>query len=222
MSDEANVFGDSDPYAYIKELEQQGQEQHQQAMEQSAANPSFYNSIADQNLVQWQLDLKEDMDRIYHLLKGSELVKNEDGDMVYIDPKDEKLSIFNNLGVKLIMNILSFYLNRNTLLSNYDLDTINWKVLDFGRRLNNLIYCKYQEMGLNTPEKMKLYPMIVQEIIDTIHSAYLRALKGGERESLRKAMHITESMTPLSSRRPEAIPHNKQRLSMNPRTWFQR
>ena len=48
------------------------------------------------------------------------------------------------------MNIMSFYLNRNTILSNYDETTINWKVYDFGYELVDLIFTRYEDMMFTT------------------------------------------------------------------------
>jgi hypothetical protein len=46
---------------------------------------------------------------------------------------------------------------------------------------------------LELAEKEKSYPSVVQAIIDEVHSAYLRALNGGERESLRTARTVTQT-----------------------------
>jgi hypothetical protein len=42
-------------------------------------------------------------------------------------------------------------------------------------------------------EKRKNYPMLIREIVDIIHSAYKRALEGGERRSLREARSVTQT-----------------------------
>ena len=152
----------------------------------------FGNNPSEDNLIRWQLDLREDLDRLYHLLKGHQMKEDDNGNMIYVEPAMDSLKPFNEFGVQLLMNIMSFYLNRNTLLSNYDEKTINWKVLDFSRQVSDLILCRYMEMGMDTPEKMKMYPMIVNELVDTTHSAYLRALDGGERDSLRTARTINQ------------------------------
>ena len=35
--------------------------------------------------------------------------------------------------------------------------------------------------------------MIIRELVDAVHSSFLRALNGGERDSLRQARQITQS-----------------------------
>ena len=104
-------------------------------------------------------------------------------------------SILNDFGVSEIMRILSNYINRNTILSNYYEDTIKEKLYDLGNDLSDLIYLKYERMGLKDIEKRKLYAIIVREMVDIVHSAYLRALNGGERESLREARQVSQNET---------------------------
>lgn len=175
--------------------QQESRDQAYTDMEYSQAMNQMANAnLPEDNLIRWQLDIKEDLDRIYHLLKGQRVEIDKDtGEPKYVDPADPNLIPFNDFGVQLIMNIMSFYLNRNTLLSNYDEQTINDKMKDFSEEIIDLLFLRYEEMGMDTPEKMKLYPLIVRELVDTVHSAYLRALKGGERESLRTARTVTQT-----------------------------
>ena len=91
------------------------------------------------------------------------------------------------------MKILSFYINRNTILSDFEQDEINYKVLDAGKRLNNFLFMRYDELGLDSEDKRKHYEIIVGEIVDIIHSSYKRALLGGERRSLREMIQVSQS-----------------------------
>lgn len=203
---------------YVKELETAYQEEKNRNIQLTQSNMSMYASPTEDNLIRWQLDLREDMDRIYHLLKGHQIKEDKDGEVIYTDPKDDAMKPFNQFGVNLIMNIMSFYLNRNTLLSFYDQETINWKIKDFGDEIADLIHNRYEEMGMDTSEKIKLYPIIVRELVDTVHSAYLRALKGGERESLRTARTVTQSEPIGGLNLPRTMPRKKFSL-FKPGTW---
>jgi hypothetical protein len=110
------------------------------------------------NLIKWQLELDSILERVEHILRGDK-PQMKNGNMLWIMPTKDQEMIFNDYGVSEIMRILTMYLNRNTILSNYDEDTINWKVFDFGNEISDLIFLKYEEMGLNTLEKRKRYPM---------------------------------------------------------------
>ena len=124
------------------------------------AQMSLFGNPTDENLIKWQLDLREDLDRIYHLLKGHQIKEDEKGNITYLDPDDANLKPFNEFGVQMIMNIMSYYLNRNTILSNYSEETINWKVRDFGERFVDLLHNRYEDMMMTTDFKTefeKLY-----------------------------------------------------------------
>jgi len=203
---------------YYKQMEEEltaERDRSRQLGQGMQSQMNMFNSEEQDNLIRWQLDLKEDLDRIYHLLRGDQVGEDKDGNIIYISPKDDNLKPFSESGVQLIMNVMAFYLNRNTILSNYSEQTIDWKILDFGNELADLIFNKYEEMGMNTPQKRKMYPMIVKELVDTIHSAYLRAYHGGERESLRTARTVTQS-EPLS----RGGVGFQQPMNMKKRSWY--
>jgi len=232
------------------------QQSYIEAMQEQQEDPRQYASNTlvaggdDQNLVQWQLELDSILERIEHMLRGDK-PKFVNGSLIFSPPKSNEERIFTEFGIGEIMRILSMYLNRNTILSNYDEDTINWKVYDFGKEVSDQIYLKYEVMFATmtmedcfqkifdtdahlikisekkwiyekeqpdgsksliqlTPEelalvlkefrtqkleKRKLYPMIVRQLVDIVHSAYLRALNGGERLSLHEARSVHQNET---------------------------
>lgn len=182
---------------------------------------SMFGAGDNDNLIKWQLDLNEDLERVDHLLRGHVLKHNKEGDLVWQDAPNDKLRPFNEFGVDMLMKIISFYLNRNTILSNYSEEMINWKIKDLGDEIADLIFMEYDSMGMNTHEKKKQYPIIVRELIDTVHSAYLRALGGGERESLRTARHVSQSESPMMqmANQPMSISQSKRSV-FRPSTWM--
>lgn len=180
-----------------------------------ASNSEFSTSYND-NLIQWQLEMDSICERIEHNLRGDK-IKFVEGSIVWVKPENEDEEILNEKGVREIMRIVTIYLNRNTILSNYDEETIDEKMYDLGNEVADLIYLKYEQFGLNTLEKRKLYPMLVRQIIDPIHSAYLRALNGGERESLRESRHVTQNQ-PIGMEMQQQVP--KERGILNPMRWI--
>ncbi len=183
----------------------------------SLGQTSMFSQQSETNLIQWQLDLNEELERVEHLLKGDVIKRKENGDEYWAQNENDNHKPFNDHGVQLLMGIITFYLNRNTILANYDEETINWKVKDLGDEIADLIFLKHEEMGMNTLEKKKLYPIMVRQLVDTIHSAYLRALHGGERESLRTARYVTQSDSVQGDR---VLPTPQKKFSMfRPTTW---
>jgi len=217
--------------------------------ENTMSQMSSFPPTKEPNIVEYQLDLKEELDRIHHLISGHVLTRDNDNNEVWHEPLDDRLKIFSEYGVKQIMNIISFYINRNTLLSNYDAETIMWKVRDFGIELADLIYTRYEVFfAYPTPEelfekhytqaklqgitdyelylkcikwsndelrqKIRHFPMIVLSLVDTVHSTYLRALNGEERETLRKIIHVSQN----TSTQGNQTQQNKFSM-LKPSTW---
>lgn len=206
---------------YIQKLEtayEQEKTQRENYEVQMGKQSSMYGDNQDTNLIQWQLELDNILERIDHLLRGHTLEFDKDGNLLWQEPKDENQVIMNEYGVQEILRILSLYLNRNTILSNYSEETISDKVYDFAMEVSDLLYMKYEDFGLVTESKRKLYPIIIRMLVDVIHSAYLRAYNGGERQSLREARHVSENLSPQSQ-----MPFQQSRTStfnvFKPKTW---
>lgn len=196
---------------------------------------SGFSPNRDQNIIQARLDPKEILDRIYHLLSSHKL-EVVDKKEKWVNPKDDRSKIFTDYGVEQIMNVLSFYINPYTILSNYDEVTIIWKMKDLGIELSDFIFNRCEHFFYYpTPEelfdkywpiynsnsfeqiteeelynkcvqwsmqelqsKFRHFPIIVTAILDLVHSTYLRALNGKERESLSKIIHVNENtQTPM-------------------------
>ncbi len=160
-----------------------------------AASSIYGTQAQDSNLIMWQLELDNILERIEHLLKG-DIIKVVGEDTIYETPKDKSLIILNDYGVQLIMNVTSFYLNRNTILSTYDDNRIKDILYDLGNELADVVYINYEKMGMDTIEKRSRHEILILNILHTIESAYNRALGGGERDSLRSARVVTESLAP--------------------------
>ena len=180
----------------IEDLRQQGysDEQIGQAIEEVESEPqmdldpqamsktSSFITQKDENLIRWQLELNDILERAEHILRG-DVPKYVNGTLIWVDNPFPDQNPLSEWGVQEVMKILAMYINRNTILSDYNNDEINWKVYDFGRRLNNLFFMRYDELGMDNEQKRKNYEILVGEMVDLVHSAYKRALHGGERRS---------------------------------------
>lgn len=253
------------------ELEK-SQIQAHQAYKQMDQVSSYMTDPEKDNLIKWQLDLEKDKEKVYHLLQGHKLEYDEKQNLIWKEPKDIKHKPITGYGVDQLMNIIEFYLSRNTLLSYYELEMIDWKMKDLGDEIADKIFMEYEhifykptimelwkrdkdkieklkEIYRKEPEKLKSlytllkkryeiesneifkknikqYPMICRQLIDTIHSAYLRALDGGERESLRTARHVTQTdtgyPTPFYPGVGGGAPGQKPFSLMKPSTWVRK
>lgn len=182
---------------------------------------TMFNKEQDANLVKWQLDIGEELERIEHLLRKQVPKYDEDGNKYFEDPKEED-QLFNNEGVNEVLGILTNYINKNIILSNFDEDEVKVRVKQFSRTFSNFIFLNYQKFGMNTPDKIKHYPMVVIAIVDLVESAYHRALNGGERTSLRTARTVHQTESPMGGYGfPGAPMQTQNKFSLlRPTTWF--
>ena len=179
---------------YVNQLENElnavrGQNQQFQNVQAS----TMFQSEENDNLVKWQLDINEELERIEHLLRGNIPKRDSNGNEYWEEPKDDRDKLFNEKGVREILKVLKWYLNKNIILSNFDEDDINLRVKQFANVFSDFIFNNYEDFGLDTPEKMKHYPLVIINITNTVEASYFRALHGGERNSLRTARTVTQS-----------------------------
>ena len=188
--------GDLMPEVFYPELQDEYNSSQIRDDPRNQSSNSYTSSNYDDNLIKWQLELDSILERIEHMLRGDKPTYRN-GNILWMPPKNENERIMNEYGIAEIMRVLLNYVNRNTVLSNYREEVINTKMLDLGTDLTDLVFLKYDDFGLDTLQKRKLYPIIIRELVDICHSAYLRALHGGERESLREARQVTQMEHPM-------------------------
>jgi len=107
---------------------------------------------AEQNLAEAQLDVNETLVKIHHLLRQDVLKPNPDknGKLEWIEIKDSKKRVLTEEGVDKIMQVMQSYINKETLLSNFDEKMIMRRMLEFSLAFSGLIFMKY-EIYFSTP-----------------------------------------------------------------------
>jgi hypothetical protein len=100
----------------------------------------------EKSTIQEQLDLSNELDTIEYLARGYVLSKDEDGNRIWVPPKDEDMVILTEYGIQTIMEPLYYYGNKNILLSNYDDKTILQKMEDFASDLADDIFMNYEKV----------------------------------------------------------------------------
>jgi len=161
--------------AFVERLQQENIDLGTKALASQSSQRSAQLSMFENNqrdIVSQQLDLNSELERIEHILRGHLLKRLQDGNEIWVEPTKKVLVKFtddktgeqkvqevevvdtdrkplNEYGVQLIMGFVISYINKNTLLSNYDETTINSKMNKLGNELNDLLYMKYDEIVLN-------------------------------------------------------------------------
>jgi len=195
----AKGFSDQEINKALQELDtEEMQKSYDQTQQSKTLDPrknsqhSAFTTRQDQDIVKYQLELNDILERAEHILRG-DVPKFKSGHLIWEETKNPEDNTLNEKGIQELMKNLAMYINRNTILADYGDEEINLKVYDFGKALNRLIFMKAEEFGINTEEKRKNYPMLVLQIKDMVHSAYARAKDGGERRSLREMIQIQQS-----------------------------
>lgn len=200
-----------------------GMNQHGFYPENPYSAPTFFKNEEQDNLIRWQLDIHEELERIEHLLR-KHIPKTDKKGRVYFQAPEEKDQLFNETGINEILNLLAWYLNKNILLSNFKEEEIKIRCLQFHTQLTDFIFNNYQKFGLDNQEKIKHYPMVVMNITNTVEAAYNRALNGGERNSLRTARSVIQNdnmnmMGGMGGYSGMMIPQQKKFSLFKPTTW---
>jgi len=121
----------------------------------------------EKNLAEAQLDCEETLTKIYHLLKQDTLKPSEDGILEWIAIEDSKKRVLTEEGVDKIMQIIQSYINKETLLSNFDDKMIARRMLEFSLSFNALMFMKY-EVYFRTPTLEECQNILQSRIDDKI------------------------------------------------------
>jgi len=105
---------------------------------------SSFQSAQNENLIKFQLELNDILERAEHILRQDQ-VQIENGNMIWVGNQEKEEIVFTEYAVQEIMRVLSMYINRNTILSDYEPKEIDDKIFDFGCELNDLIFMKYED-----------------------------------------------------------------------------
>jgi len=121
----------------------------------------------EKNLADAQLDCEETLTKIYHLLKQDILKPNTQGVLEWTSIADSKKRVLTEEGVDKIMQIMQSYINKETLLSNFDDKMIGRRMLKFCLAFNALMFMKY-EIYFRTPTLEECQQILQSRIDDKI------------------------------------------------------
>lgn len=214
----------------LAQLQQEAEEQRSKNVQLGSALASSSFQGQQDNLISYQLDSGELLNRIERFLKGEYLSMDEQGNEFWKKPEDENLILFNEYGVGLYMDIINNYIDKNTFLSFYSEERIYEILYDLGIHLNYLIFCNYEMMGMGdkktgkTPanQKRTRYPITVVKTLHMIETSYRRAIRGITSERINTATIVTQSDM-VGNRMPSmGVPKMSMKRKFNlfrPATW---
>lgn len=194
-----NKYAEYEEYLTDKERAlKQAELQISQAQSMAYA-PAMYGAPNKQNLVEWELDFKGEIEDIERLLRCDVLVRDTKTNREeWIRNPDHESIVLNEQGVNDILREIILLVNKNKVLSNYDINEIKARVRLIGHELRAFIYNNYERYGIDNEYKMNNYPVMVLAILDVIEAAFRRALNGETHRGLNEA-RIVQQNEPLYS-----------------------
>lgn len=184
--EEQEEFNDDVSEADIDALIQRTQDAEAKNMQLSRAMNSIETQKKEGNFLHLQISTQEMLDKLEHFYKGDVKVDNENGTS-WETQKNKDLVTFNEYGATSIMEIVTKYIDRNTILSDYSEQRIYEILGDIGDELTLFILCNYEKIGMDTYFKKTKFRIIVITTLHIIESTYRRALRGKTLEEMNQS-----------------------------------
>lgn len=152
-----------------------------------------YGQVGKQNLVEWELDFKPELEDISHSLRCDVIKMDNEGNQWWAKNPDETKIFLNELGVNDVLRKIIVLVNKNKVLSNYTIVEIQLRVRMIGHEIRCLIYNNYENYGIDNEYKMNNFSSIVLDVLDIVESAYRRALAGETHKGLNEQRIVSQN-----------------------------
>lgn len=177
---------------------------------------TLFNQDEKENIIKFILDPTQILLRIEQLLRQQVATRDKDGNLYFKDP-EEKDKLLNDKGVKAILEILSWYITPEVILSNYKEEEVDKIMYNFSIQFVDTFYTQMEDWGLDTKDKQKNFDMISTNIINIVDATYHRSIGGKALESLSKSIMVTQSD---SLNKGFNIPNKSNFKLTKPSTWI--
>lgn len=158
------------------------------------------NSIStekrDGNFLHHQISTDDMLDKLEHFYRGDKQGYDSDGNLEWQKETNSDLITFNEFGASSLMEIITKYIDKNTILSDYTEDRINEIIGDIGDELILFVLCNYHKMGMNTYFKKTKFRLIIATTTHTIESTYRRAKNGATMKELNQSKVVGQFGSP--------------------------
>lgn len=212
-----NQIPDQEKDEYIDMLQKELSANQDKTFQLNTSLAASSYSNRDGNFLQYQLESIELLDKLENFYRGRFIGFDDEGNQVWKDPKSEDAKTLNEHGVNLMMETVTKYIDKNTVLSYYSEERVYEIMADIGDELTLVLFCNYEEMGMNTYFKKTKFRLLVLTTLHMIESAYRRAIAGRTMEETNQSRIVTQSdhvgMQPL-------VQSKKKGFNIfNPMTW---
>lgn len=172
----------------LKNLEVQSLRNQNFNLANALNSSSFGGNAYNSNLIEFQLEAEQFKEDLRHYISGNEIEIKDDGKgnitTSYKAQQDKNLQTINELGVSIVMRIISGYVTKQTFLSVYSEERINEVIGELGQLLRVRIYSNAELVGLDSEFKLSDFGLLVFTILTFVENAYRRSIGGREREKI--------------------------------------
>jgi hypothetical protein len=149
---------------------------------------SMQSGQKSDNFLHLQISTSEMLEKLEHFYRGDiEKGEDENGNINWIKQENNELVTFNDHGVTSLMEIVTKYIDKNTILSYYDSSRIYEILADIGDELVLFMQCNYRQMGMDTYFKKTKFRLVVATTLHIIESTYRRAIEGRTLEEMNQS-----------------------------------
>ena len=206
-----------DDEKYIEALEQENANLKGDKIQMSTSMSAYGSATKNENLITFQIETTELLDKLEHFYKGEYIGTLDNGDAGWVKPKDKSQIPLNPFGVSAMMEIVSKYVDKNTTLSYYSEMRIYEILGDLGEELVIYILSNYEKMGMDDNFKKTKFRLLVITTLHMIESTYRKAIAGQTVKEINQSRIITQSEN--MGRPFPQMPTRKKFNIFNPRTW---
>ncbi len=187
--------GDDEKDQVIQELLQRAESAEAKSIQSSNVAMASSGMVSqDGNLVQYQLEVAEMLDKLENFYKGArEGYDPDSGNIVWKEQTDTDLIPLNEYGVNSMMEIVTKYIDKNTSLSYYSETRIMEILADLGDEMVLFIFCNYERMGMDTYAKKTKFRILIATTLHVIESTYRRAIMGRTSEEINQSKILMQT-----------------------------
>lgn len=184
---------EEDLMRYANDISSQLSVEKARTGELSSALSQLQTQGYKENIVEFQLETQQILEKIEHFLRADIVIITENGDLDYVKNPDEEQIILNDYGVNYIMSLLQSYFNKGTFLSNLEEQRIYAIMSEIATEIRKFTFCNYEKMGMNTPQKVARFPSLLVQVFHMTELALMRAWKGEERSTINSSNILLQS-----------------------------
>lgn len=161
------------------------------------------------NFLHLQISTEDMLTKLEHFYRGDYEGEDNNGDITWLKQDNKELVTFNEFGVISLMEIITKYIDKNTILSYYDSMRIYEILADIGDDLVLFMLCNYEKMGMDTYFKKTKFRLVITTTVHIIESAYRRALNGRTLEEMNQSKVIGQFGSIPTPQQPIARPQGR-------------